>query len=64
MDAASPQVELDVLTGDMHVLRSDLVMDVGNPLNPAIDIGQVGGVHVDVLVNVNRWAQNDVEEWR
>lgn len=39
-----PKVELDVLTGDMHVLRSDLVMDVGNPINPAIDIGQVSGV--------------------
>lgn len=41
--AGVSEVELDVLTGDFHVLRSDLVMDVGNPLNPAIDIGQVRG---------------------
>lgn len=38
--ASSSEVELDVLTGDWHVLRADVVMDVGNPLNPALDIGQ------------------------
>ena len=33
---------MDTLTGDFNILRSDLLMDVGNSLNPAIDIGQVG----------------------
>lgn len=37
------EVDLDCLTGDWHVVRADVVMDVGNPLNPALDIGQVGG---------------------
>ena len=43
---AVTEVELDVLTGQHVVLRSDLMMDIGRSINPELDIGQIEGAFV------------------
>jgi xanthine dehydrogenase/oxidase len=41
--AAASEVEIDVLTGEHKVLRTDIVVDAGQSLNPGIDMGQAEG---------------------
>lgn len=43
---ACSEVELDVLTGDHEVRRTDIIMDLGRSLNPVVDIGQIEGAFV------------------
>lgn len=40
------EVEVDILTGEYLVLRSDVMMDIGYSLNPGVDIGQIEGAYV------------------
>ncbi|KAF8655092.1 hypothetical protein HU200_061223 [Digitaria exilis] len=41
--AGISEVEIDLLTGAITLLRGDLVYDCGKSLNPAVDLGQIEG---------------------
>ncbi len=47
--AAASEVVIDTLTGENRVLRADILHDVGRPLNPAIDLGQIEGGYMQGL---------------
>ncbi len=40
---AVSEVEIDCLTGESRIVRTDILYDAGKSLNPAIDIGQIEG---------------------
>ena len=44
--AAVTEVVVDSLTGEHRVLRTDILHDCGDSLNPAIDIGQIEGGYI------------------
>ena len=41
--AAASEVEIDLLTGETRCLRTDIIHDCGESLNPALDMGQIEG---------------------
>jgi xanthine dehydrogenase/oxidase len=59
---ACSEVELDLLTGDHTVLRTDIKMDIGRSINPAIDYGQIEGAFVQgqglYTMEETLWFQN------
>ncbi len=44
--AAVSEVLIDTLTGEYKLLQADILHDVGDSLNPAIDIGQIEGAFI------------------
>jgi xanthine dehydrogenase large subunit len=57
--AAVSEVLVDTLTGESRVLRTDLLHDVGQSINPALDIGQVEGGFIQGM----GWLTNEELWW-
>ncbi len=53
------EVEIDSLTGQYKLLRSDILNDVGNSINEGIDIGQVEGAFIQGV----GWVTTEELKW-
>ncbi len=56
---AVTEVELDTLTGYLQQTRTDILHDVGESLNPNIDIGQIEGGYIQGL----GWVTSEDCKW-
>jgi len=60
---ALSEVEIDGFTGMHHVRRVDILHDVGDSLNPAIDRGQIEGAFVQAMgwltAEELKWSEDD-----
>lgn len=56
---ACTEVLVDTLTGHHTILRTDILHDVGDSLNPMIDIGQVEGGYIQG----NGWVTTEEIKW-
>jgi len=58
--AAVAEVLIDTLTGESRCTRADVLHDVGQSLNPALDIGQIEGAFVQGM----GWLTNEELVWQ
>ncbi|PYQ34377.1 MAG: xanthine dehydrogenase molybdopterin binding subunit [Acidobacteria bacterium] len=56
---AVSEVEIDRFTGMMRILRCDLLMDIGKPINPGIDRGQITGAFIQGV----GWLTTEEKRW-
>lgn len=47
--SACTEVSLNKLTGEVKVLRTDILMDLGRPVNEDLDMGQISGAYIQGL---------------
>ena len=57
--AAVSEVIIDTLTGEYRLLRADIIHDVGNSINPGIDIGQIEGGYIQGV----GWLTSEELKW-
>ncbi len=57
--AAVTEVEIDTLTGEYKVRQVDILHDVGNSINPAIDLGQIEGGFIQGM----GWLTSEELHW-
>jgi xanthine dehydrogenase large subunit len=57
--AAVSEVIVDTLTGEYRLLRTDILHDCGDSLNPAVDLGQVEGGYVQGV----GWLTSEELRW-
>jgi xanthine dehydrogenase large subunit len=53
--AACSEVLIDRFTGELKVLRTDILMDIGRSINPGIDRGQITGAFIQGM----GWVTNE-----
>ncbi|HUL44232.1 MAG TPA: xanthine dehydrogenase molybdopterin binding subunit [Bacteroidota bacterium] len=56
---AVTEIVLDVLTGRHTIVRTDILHDVGNSLNPGIDLGQIEGGYIQGV----GWCTTEEIKW-